>query len=761
MAVAGASLAFVAGGVPLLRHDWFPIVPSLRFAADNVTGWDPTGIGSVVGYPASFLLIFARSVVAVVAGSYVTHLLYFAAYALLLVFGAARLVGVLGGSPIARVAAALFAAFNPWAYTELVAGHGFMLLSYAATFWLIAECCARVRSPLRLILLAIAIAPQVQFLIVDTVLYAWLSLRMRSSLVFLAIGSMLLPVFVGIVVSRSVLLGIPITLEWERDQSLEPLRATILRGYFTGYDKVFTAFYEWSCWVVVAVACVGVVTILLYRRREAWLIGFAAIPLVWSFGLRGPLSRFFAWTIAHVPEAGLFRELYGLLGFVAIGYVAFCAIAAARFRGVAVVWLIAGMAMLAGWIVAPPHRYWVTSEALPETHVTNLPNSRFLLLPALYPARLADRGSGTDPDLYPREGNVNPVNEALPGYPLSPALGRYLRDGSTDGLAALSVTNVLARPWLQTDPSIRWQLALATPDWFRANSRRSSPIAGMTPELSLGSFPEIGTLETNVGAGNVLFGDARETSGAGFPAVWRTFDEVRPVTAGDVFVRAADGWVDARLAFVEDPELAQPYGGAVTTSGSATLDVAAGEYALVFARGRLLGPSGATLAAGPSEYRWIYVPAGVRKVRCAGLCVVAAQVARLPAAPLNPPGKPSEGVAFDAPIPWLVRATLPAGVSPLLRYNSTYDAKWTAFYAGASLPHMRIDGAVNGWLVPPRVRPTGILLIETGAALTTLSELVATALMASLLVYALRGRRSRAAGLPLPRIGRHEPCTRA
>ncbi|MBD5634434.1 MAG: hypothetical protein IAI49_08155, partial [Candidatus Eremiobacteraeota bacterium] len=667
LAVAAASLAFVANGVPLLRHDWFPIVPTLRFALDNVTGWDPTGLGSVEGYPASFLLIFARSAVAALTGSYATHLLYFGGYALLLVFGAARLVAILGGSAVARVAAALFAAFNPWAYTELVAGHTFMLLSYAATFWLVAECCTRYRRSLRLVLLALAVAPQIQFLIVDAACYALLSLRMRSWAVFLAIASMLLPVFVGVVVSRDVLVGIPLTLEWERDQSLDPFRAIFLRGYFAGYDSALAAFYEWSQWIVFGIACAGVLTIVFSRRRRSWLIAFAAIPLVWSFGLKGPLHGVFAWTIAHVPEAGLFRELYGLLGFVAIGYTAFCAIATARSPRLASLWFAAGAAMLAAWILAPPAHYWVTNRALPVTPVANEPNSRFLLVPALYPARLAERGSGTDPDLYPRADNVTPVNEAIPMYPLSPALGRYMRDGATDALGALSVGSVLARPWLQTDPSIRYQLALPLPDWLTRTPAFSGAIARVTPELSLGDFPAIGPLDTNIGAGNVLFEDAREATGPAVPAAWHALDPAHAVTAGNEFVRAADGWVDARLAFAEDPELAQPFGGALTTNRFATLNVVPSMFALVFVRGKLLSQDGTPIASTSAGFRWIFVPSNANALTCAGLCVVAAQATRLPGAPLNPPPRPSEGVAFRVPIPWLVAATLPAGSSPLLR----------------------------------------------------------------------------------------------
>jgi len=743
-AVAAASLAFVASGVPLLRQDWFPIVPSLRFAIDNVTGWDPTGMGSVVGYPASFLLIIARSGVAAFAGSYVAHVLYFAAYALLVVFGAARLVAVLGGSPVGKVAAALFAAFNPWTYTELAAGHGFALLSYAATFWLIAECCASRPSALRLVLLVLAVAPQIQFLIVDAVLYAWLALRMRSLPVAIAIGCMLLPIAVGIVASRDVLVGIPLTLEWERGQSIDPFRATILRGYFTGYDTVLAPFYEWSLWVIVALSCIGVVSILVFQRRRAWLVAFATIPLIWSFGTIGPFGEFFAWTITHVSETALFRELYGLLGFVAVAYVSFCAIGSARRRPLEVVWFVAGVALLVAWIVAPPERYWVPSQALPVTQISSAPNTRFLLLPALHPATFNGRGSGTDPDLYPRSDNVMPVNESIPMYPLAPAIGRYMRDASTDGLAALSVSHVVARPWLQTDPTIRFQLALPLPEWVERPSSQTMSIAAALPELTVGAFPAIGTLDSNVGAGNVSFGDARDASGA-VPAGWAAFAPIRAVRSDNVFVSAADGWVDARLAFVEEPDLAQPYGGAVTTQSASTLPVVPGLYALVYANGKLEAGDGTILISNSHGYRWILVPRSVRAVRCVGLCVVAAQTAQVPNAPLDPPENPSVGIDFVTPIPWFVRAALPAGSLPLLRYNVTFDRKWIAVSNGIVLPHVRVDGAVNGWIVPARTQPKTVYLIETGAAATTLSEIVAVVAFASVVLYAFRRRATESA----------------
>ncbi len=746
-AVAAASLAFVASGVPLLRHDWFPIIPSIRFAIDDVTGWNPNGLGYPIGYPASFLFVFARSAVGALAGAYAAHLLYFAGFALLLVFGAARLAAVLGGSPIARIAAALFAAFNPWTYTELVAGHGFELVSYAATFWLLAECFEARPSRLRLVLLALVVAPQIQFLIIDTVAYVWLSVRMRSPVVFGAIAAMLLPVAVGILISRKSLLGIPITLAWERGQSVDPLRGVFLRGYFTGYDAILANFFEWAQWAIVGLACLGVLSIFLWQRRRFWLVMLCTIALLWAGGLESPLRDVFAFAIEHVPEAGLFRELYGLLGFVAIGYVAFCAIASARIRFLDGVWLAAGLAMLVAWSLAPPGRYWVLSRELPETAFAAAPNSRVLLAPPLGPMRFEDRGSGGDPDTYARPGNRVPINEGFPLYPVSPAIGAFLRDGETTRLAALGVSAIAARPWLRTDPSIRYQFALPPPSWLERSIPRSIAVEGVAPELSVGDFPAVGTLDSNFGAGNVLFGDARHVRGNSIPPSWQTFGPVNAVSPGNLFVDASTGWVDARLAFVEAPELAQPYGGALTTNPIATLAVSSSEYALVFVRGHLLSTHGEVVAATMPGYQWVFVPPDARALTCAGLCVVAAETVRLPSAPLDPPAHASEGIDFRSPIPWLVFADLPAGSAPLLRYDVTYDDGWTAIYAGSVLPHLRIDGAVNGWLVPERTRPTAIVLIERGAAITTLAELASAIAICCLALYAFR---TRAAARALP-----------
>ena len=739
-AVAFAFVTFVSNDVPLLRHDWFPIVPGFSFAIANVTGWDPTGFGSPISFPASFVAVFARSAVAAAFGAFVAHVAWFLTVGLLVSFGAARLASVLGAPLVARPAAALFAAFNPWTYVQLVAGHSFLLISYAATFWLIAEVCSRERDLRRLVPLALAIAPQIQFLLVDAVLYVALAIEMRSWLATAAILGMLLPVVVGVSLGHHALLQIPSTFTWEAGQSIFPLEGVVLRGYFTHYDSALPALLAWAMWLIVAIAIGGVAIILGRRRREAWLVAYAAVPLVWSFGTRGPASEIFTFALRHVRELALFRELFDLLGFVAIGYVAFCAVLAARVRIVGVIWVLAGMALPISWTFAPPSGFWVGARGVPVVAVPHATNARFAMSPAFGPFVEGGRGSGGDPDLYARPGNITPLNEALALYPAVSALGRYERDGDVSALAALSVRSVISRPWLHTDPSVAGQVALPLPHGFGSVIRPSRDIPNALPELGLAPLPQLATLATDLAASNILFADARAAFGDDVPRAWAREPPALPVEADTTFVRASKAWVNVSLTFAEAPELAQSYGGAITTDPIARLRVVPG-YALVFVRGLLIDQTGRRLVESSGGYRWIAIPARTRTVRCLGTCVVAVERSGPTNAPLDSPARPLRDVPFVAFAPWFVTAAVPPGRERLLRYNVAYDPHWVAFVNSRPLTHVVIDGAINGWLLAPRANSTTAVLVETSALAITCAEAIGIVVALVAIVIALRSGR--------------------
>ena len=312
-------------------------------------------------------------------------------------------------------------------------------------------------------------------------------------------------------------------------------------------------------------------------------------------------------------------------------------------------------------------------------------------------------------------------------YPADAAFGHLLRDGDSAPLAALSVSQVIARPWLSSANAADGAFAFPLPAWLKRPQivSRITTLAPL-PMLALSPLPTIGTNIVHVGRGNVQAGDAGPLC-AYVREVGCDASPPRPIVAPNIFVEAKDGWVDARLAFLEEPELAQNYGGAITTNSAALLSIVGGEDALVSVAGRLTNADGSrVLDRGGTTYHWIAIPQDAEAVRCFGRCVVAAQMNSARGLPLEPPPQPAQAVNFRTLLPWLVVAHVGAGGVATLRYDVTYDRRWSAYLDRVALPHLRIDGVVNGWIAPDRRSDGTIVLVEWGAAITTLLELAVT-----------------------------------
>jgi hypothetical protein len=132
-------------------------------------------------------------------------------------------------------------------------------------------------------------------------------------------------------------------------------------------------------------------------------------------------------------------------------------------------------------------------------------------------------------------------------------------------------------------------------------------------------------------------------------------------------------------------------------------------------------------------------------VRCFGLCVVAAQGSPPAQRGASPGTAAPVPVAFRSWTPWLVTATLPATPKlALLRYNVAYDARWIALAGLVTLPHVRIDTVVNGWIAPPAPVLRPIVLLEVPALLQAVLEVIgalyALGVAATCVKGALRGR---------------------
>jgi hypothetical protein len=742
--------AFESSGTPILRHDWPPPISSVSESFGPVTGWDQIGFGSAVGYPSSFLVVLARSAASQCFGSFGSHLIYMFSTWLLIGSGARSLSARCGAGLAARIAAIVIATFNPWTYTELVAGHLFTLLACGATFWLAAEA-MRQQKPRSVVLpcLILAFAPQIQFLVLDGAALAIVALRAREvrPIALLAVFGVLIGATIEI--TKSTLAGIALILEWERGNSIAPFDATLLRGYFTHYSQGGDAIASIAIVATIVLAAAG----LAFGRKTLATIVIAAMTfcaVVFSTGLKGPLSLQFAWAVGHVPEIGLFRELYTLLGFALVGYVALASYAAARFPVAGVVWLVAAAAAPASWFASPPAAWWAVARDLPAITVPTAANERYALLPAFGPLSFGNTGSGLDPNLVAAAGSSNPINEYAPKYPVDAAFGRYLEYGDPRSLEALSVFAVIDRPWLKDRWATDGALPFPLPDWLVAARAHETKHLRGTPLLTLSPLPAFGTMLVNVGGGNVQLGDGMALCPlAGGIACWSA---PVPVRAPNTWVKASDGWVDARLAFIEAPELAQSYGGALTTDSEATLPLRTAEDALVWVSGRLTDGSGRrVLLQATGGYRWIAIPPDVDSVRCFGRCIVAAEAPPVPRGlPLEPAPKPVTAVPMRTVLPWLVVARVAAGDRGTLRYNVRYDEYWRSYIGWRQMPHLRLDAVANGWILPKRNGPERVILIELGAFFTALLEVcVVLAFVAALLPDARRllarrkGRRLR------------------
>ncbi len=728
--------SFVASGTPVLRQDWPPALSSIGQSL-SILGWDPIGLGSAVGYPSSFMIVLVRAILGQLVGPYATHVAYTIAMWLLIASGARSLSSRCGAPIGARLAAMVVATFNPWTYTELVAGHLYIVLAYGATLWLASEA-MRTPAPRTRALLAILLlfAAQIQFLVLDGIALAIIARRSRDVRTLALLG--LFVFFVGwtIVLTRSSLETIPFKLEWETGLSLAPIDATFLRGYFTQYSARGDAIAAVAIGATLVLAAIGLFSSRLTLAKAAIAaVTFFAVTV--ATGTKGPVALPFAWLVQHIVEIALFRELYTLLAFAILGYVALASYGTKRFPVLGIVWALASLAGPISWIVAPPSTWWVRAEDVP--HVPIPANDRYALLPALTPMSLGTEGSGIDPDARAGPGSSAPINGYRLVYPVDAAFGHLLRDGDAAPLAALSVSHVIARPWLSSANVADGAFAFPLPAWLK-DPQRVTRVATLAPlpMLALSPLPKIGTNIVHVGRGNVQAGDAGPLCAvvreAGCDA-----SRPSPVLAPNVYVEAKDGWVDARLAFLVEPELAQNYGGAITTNATALLSLVGGEDALVSVAGRLTNADGSrVLDRGGTAYHWIAIPQDVSAVRCFGRCVVAAQMHSARSLALEPPRQPAQPVNFQTLLPWLVVAHVGAGNSATLRYDVTYDPHWSAYLDRTALPHLRIDGVVNGWIAPDRSSAGTVVLVEWGAAITTILELAVT--IAAIAAFAWRPR---------------------
>jgi hypothetical protein len=742
------AIAVAGHGIPALRHDWS--WPADRgalpdFFTRSTSGWDPRGIGSPNLYINDYLIAIVITSMTFVLGSHAALFVFMAAIGTACAAGGAAIARRFGAGATGQAAVSLIALFNPWVYAETVAGHTYMLLAYGSLMALIAEYRREQVRPVVASLFAILTMQQLQFFVVAFVATVITAARRKQWLPLASVLIAAVPAIAGVIFEFSAYRGVPYALAWESVQSVDPAKAFLLTGYFAGYTQRIDFIDWWVMLVVAGLSLYGFASI----ARSRWGAGFAIVTaalVALAMGFRGPLAGVERFAIAKLPESLLFRELYDLLGLAAIGY---CAGVGASTRRAAAgyVALAAGLALAAGWVLWSPWQWWVSTADLPTPNIAAPPDTRYALTPAFQPLSRVPgaTGSGLDPDAVLMPDDVRPVNSMQPAYPVDAALARFEKRGDVVGLAALGVSEVVSRPWLTTDTAaLAAQRALPPPlnnAPGAAVIRRLEP----QPQLALMQTPLTCSVCTRAG-GAVFFGDVAGINDALAPAAWSGYPQTVIVQPSREAVHARDGWVDARLAFASNPELAQAFGGAVTTSKDASLPVMGGLDALVLVQGRLLTSSGAVVTGTTNGYRWVPLGADVSALRCDGLCAVALESPQSRAFPAETGAAGRQvPLSLRRPLPWLVTADVPAGDAAMLRFNEAYDNGWIARLTGARLPHFRVDAIVNGWLVPARTSSDTITIVHWPSFVVAILEAIGCLWTAALIIALMAAMRNRSA----------------
>ena len=720
------AVAVCMQGVPVLRHDWW--WPSnhemaLETFVDSTSGWIPSGIGMPQAYPGGYIVGPIIALLTLVAGGLASLLVFAFAAAVTATLGARELGKHFGANACSVIAAEAFALFNPWVYNETVAGHLYMILAYAACIAMAAELLRPRVQARRMGLLLILILPQLQLFLVAMIFIAVHALLRRVALPFVSGIVYGLPIWIGIALDRGTLLKMPYTAVWQASQSVPISDAVALHGYFAHYAE-FGGAGRSAMWVIVG--CAASAALLRERKTLALIcIAIGILLILIASGTEGPFSSAYTYLVLNVPETAVFRELYDLIGFVAIMYLILLTCQPAKSLVVPIVSVVAAAILATVWITNPVSNYWVSRSALPAVDVRAEANTRFALVPAYEPMQFHGKGSGADPDSYLRRSNATPVNEYFARYPVTAALSSYLLNGDVRPLENLSVSVIVTRPWLETNAeALRHEISgviQATAAQVPMETRMLRPL----PEVTLMDMPAVGSLVNRLGAGNIFFDDARRVRSPLAPRSWSAYPTFLPETAPSRFVDEANGWVDAEFTFAAHPDLGEGLGGLVTSNPGALLRVVPGLPALVNVRGQLLDAKSSEVSADTQGYTWIRIPKGVDLLRCNGRCVVVGQMQMTAHIPLNPVPRSYVAASFETLTPWLVRVSVPADSPPLLRYNVAYDDSWMAVAGAERTAHIRLDATINGWLLKKNIHPYTVYLLQRAAVAQCACELIA------------------------------------
>lgn len=726
MAAIFAAVA-VPGFIPTLRHDWnWPVDSDALSAlcASYFSGWLSAGLGEPSGRLSGYILAIPLYLVGRAVGTFLLLKLFAFAIGAILVGAVAKAGAVLRLTPVGEIAISLFLLFNPFVYNEIVAGHLEMLLAYACTAFLATELWTTKR-PWVVVITVLFIYQQIQFYFIAAVIIVACRFYRASGFGFVCTVIIALPLLAGALLNYQSLSSVPFSLGWEHTQSVDWTSSILLEGYFAGYATIFATGPFRVALVIIAI-CASLAAVSSHRRGDTTkAFAITAFSILVVAGIHEPFGGFEDFLFSNVKPLEVYRELYDLVGYIALSYGFLLCVSLAALRWLRIPVALCSAALAIAWLVHPVSAYLVPAADVPVPNVMADRNTRFALIPPFQPLSYEDRGSGTDPFAYARDGNITPLNEYIPAYPENSAFALFLRSGDLRPLAALSVATVVLRRGFTSEQSVFTTATDPIPRLLRRFHGASVIHPPPFPEISLSPLPAVGGLCDRPGAGCVFFGDLVGLGGSDVPPGWRGYSPVTPVKSDNAKTDAAASWVDAQLLFARYPQIAQGLGGIATTS-SQLVRVKPHSSLLVYAEGRLYDARSLAPLARQARYAWIHIGAA-RSVRCAGLCVIAAQGMPPRRIALNPSSGTPLPLEFDQLTSWLARADVPAGRSAMLRYNVRFSRGWVAVFESRLLPHFRIDTSTNAWVVPARQKAGTILILHVTSLLQFVLEIAALA----------------------------------
>jgi hypothetical protein len=542
----------------------------------------------------------------------------------------------------------------------------------------------------------------------------------------------LIPTVIGFFFSYQLVAATPLLRLWQFDQSVAPLDALLLTGYLAHYAQVQPAYVSWAMYLLAALSALGI--FCLRDNRSRWMAAGYASLFLFATGLRGPLAQPYGFLIDHARPIGLFRELYDLLAYAIILYLLLSAAALRRWPRLQPAVFAVSLALVAGWVTTPPTHYFVDSANLPYTRVEAAPHTRFALFPPFQPLQVGKGGSGIDPDTFDRPNGVSALNSYLAPYPADAALALWLQRRDSTLLRALSVSQIIERPWFTTNPQTQ-AYAPRPVGPHRASAPAFETLALATlPETFLVTGVQTVAIPPKPGDENIFFtDDARQARSEHFHAFEPTLDSIR----GDL------GWISAPLAFVNYPEIAQGVGGIFTTS-RASVPIEHGASVLVYIQGTLLDDKGRTLGHDTNGYAWITPPRRTEALVCHGECALAGQGTPPLDLPMITSQHAVRPLATEWHLPWLLSIAVPPGTAGIICLNASFAPGWVGLRSGRLLPHVRLDSVSNGWSLSQTQLGGTLWIFYFPAMCQMAAELAAVLWIAYLIAwYALQLARSR------------------